>query len=108
MIRKSFTGGVIILLFNIAASAQPDRWQQHVKYTMDVNMDVHTNRFTGEQTLVYTNNSPDTLFKVFYHLYWNAFQPGSMMDERSRWLGKTVFTGRNGRQDKDWDPRVGD
>src|SRR5579872_3838020 len=73
-------------------SAQPDRWQQRVKYTMNVVMDVTTNRFTGNQTLAYTNNSPDTLTKVFYHLYWNAFQPGSMMDTRSRELGQTVFS----------------
>ena len=47
-------------------------------------MDVATNRFVGSQTLQYQNNSPDTLDRVFYHLYFNAFQPGSMMDVRSR------------------------
>ncbi|HAZ23883.1 MAG TPA: peptidase M1, partial [Algoriphagus sp.] len=47
-------------------------------------MDVKTNRYTGTQVLTYTNNSPDTLNRVFYHLYYNAFQPGSMMDVRSR------------------------
>lgn len=67
-----------------AASAQPDRWQQRVEYKMDVRMDVNTNRYTGTQTLVYHNNSPDTLTHVFYHLYYNAFQPGSAMDVRSR------------------------
>jgi hypothetical protein len=66
--------------------AQPDRWQQRVKYNMDINMDVATNRFTGVQKLEYTNNSPDTLYRVFYHLYFNAFQPNSMMDARSRWF----------------------
>lgn len=86
-----------------AAFCQPDRWQQRVKYTMDVNMDVTTNRFTGKQKLQYTNNSPDTLSKVFYHLYWNAFQPNSMMDARSRHLGKTMVNGR-----PDWDARVRD
>jgi len=57
-------------------------WQQHVDYTMDVTMDVETFAFQGTQKLVYTNNSPDTLHKVFYHLYFNAFQPGSEMDVR--------------------------
>lgn len=57
-------------------------WQQHVDYTMDVNMDVKTYQYTGTQKLVYTNNSPDVLNRVFYHLYYNAFQPGSEMDMR--------------------------
>jgi len=51
---------------------------------MDINFDVETNQFEGSQTLNYKNNSPDTLNGVFYHLYFNAFQPGSMMDPRSR------------------------
>ncbi|HTD94306.1 MAG TPA: hypothetical protein VK644_10855, partial [Chitinophagaceae bacterium] len=68
------------LLIVTISFAQPDRWQQRVKYAMDVDMNVETNRLTGKQKLEYTNNSPDTLTKVFYHLYFNAFQPGSMMD----------------------------
>ena len=59
-------------------------WQQHVDYTMEIDMDVDTYRYHGKQTLVYTNNSPDTLRRVFYHLYFNAFQPESEMDIRSR------------------------
>ncbi|MDT7828873.1 M1 family metallopeptidase [Pricia sp. S334] len=57
-------------------------WQQHVDYTMEVNMNVENYQYTGTQKLVYTNNSPDTLNRVFYHLYFNAFQPGSEMDVR--------------------------
>ena len=83
--------------------SQPDRWQQRVKYTMDIDMNVQTNQFTGKQKLEYSNNSPDTLTRVFYHLYFNAFQPNSMMDARSRILGQTFF----GNQ-QDWDPRVKD
>ena len=52
-------------------------WQQHVDYTMEVDMNVKNFRYTGTQELVYTNNSPDTLHRVFYHLYFNAFQPGT-------------------------------
>lgn len=57
-------------------------WQQHVDYTMNVDMNVENYRYTGTQKLIYTNNSPDTLNRVFYHLYFNAFQPGSEMDLR--------------------------
>ncbi len=66
------------------AEAQPDRWQQKVRYKMNIDFDVSSHQFTGTQDLKYWNNSPDTLYRVFYHLYFNAFQPGSMMDVRSR------------------------
>lgn len=60
----------------------PGYWQQHVDYKMDVHMNVENYTYTGKQALTYTNNSPDTLQRVFYHLYFNAFQPGSEMDAR--------------------------
>ncbi|MBK5278437.1 MAG: M1 family peptidase, partial [Bacteroidia bacterium] len=66
------------------ANGQDYRWQQRVEYTMNVRLDVKTHNVTGDQKLVYYNNSQDTLTKVYYHLYFNAFQPGSMMDVRSR------------------------
>lgn len=65
---------------------QADRWQQRVEYAMEIDMDTKKHQFKGKQKLTYFNNSPDTLSKVFYHLYFNAFQPGSMMDVRSRAL----------------------
>ena len=83
--------------------AQPDRWQQRVKYTMNIDMNVQTNQFQGKQKLEYWNNSPDTLTRVFYHLYFNAFQPGSMMDNRSLRQG-SIKRGST----PDWDPRVRD
>ena len=67
-------------------SAQSVYWQQKADYQMTVDFDVNTNQYTGTQTITYTNNSPDELKHVFFHLYNNAFQPGSMMDKRSAWL----------------------
>ena len=87
---------------SMALHAQ-NSWQQSVQYKMDINMDVTTNRFTGKQVLTYSNNSPDVLDQVFYHLYWNAFQPGSMMDERSRRQGAMLIGNK-----PDWDGRVKD
>jgi hypothetical protein len=78
----------LCLLFSLLGSdahAQyPGYWQQHVSYTMDIDMDAPQHQYAGHQKVVYTNNSPDTLNNIYYHLYFNAFQPGSMMDTRSR------------------------
>lgn len=57
-------------------------WQQAVDYTMEVTLDTETALYNGTQKLVYTNNSPEILNKVFYHLYFNAFKPGSEMAVR--------------------------
>lgn len=80
----------IFALFFLAANTifaqhnnpNPGYWQQHVDYKMDIKMDVEKFQYTGTQELIYTNNSNDTLKKVYYHLYFNAFQPGSEMDAR--------------------------
>src|SRR6056300_1412790 len=74
---------LFVPVFCLFAPPKPGYWQQHVDYTMDVSIDVKTFKYTGTQELVYTNNSPDSLSRVFYHLYFNAFQPGSEMDVRS-------------------------
>ena len=59
-------------------------WQQQVNYKMDIDIKTKKHQYHGVQQLVYTNHSPDTLYSVYYHLYWNAFQPGSAMDWRAR------------------------
>ena len=68
---------LLAILGSINISAQ--YWQQAVDYKMNVSLDPKTANYSGTQTLIYTNNSPETLNKVFYHLYFNAFQPGSEM-----------------------------
>ena len=98
----------IICHLSSSVQAQPDRWQQRIKYIINVNMNVQTNRFTGTEKIEYINNSPDTLDRIFFHVYWNAFQPNSSMDVRSRELGKTVLTNRRGDEVADWDARVRD
>ncbi|SCY86221.1 M1 family metallopeptidase [Flavobacterium caeni] len=72
----------LILTLWTGLAQNSNYWQQHVDYKMDVVVDAKKYQYKGAQTLVYTNNSNDTLRKVFYHLYNNAFQPGSEMDAR--------------------------
>jgi len=80
--RKIILLSFLSLGLNTAFAQSAPYWQQHVDYKMEVSMDVKNYQYKGKQELVYTNNSPDTLKKVFYHLFSNAFQPGSEMDAR--------------------------
>ncbi len=82
MMRKIILLSFLSFGLNSAFAQNAPYWQQHVDYKMEVSMDVKNYQYKGKQELVYTNNSPDTLRKVFYHLYPNAFQPGSEMDAR--------------------------
>ena len=87
---------IFIIVFGVGFSQNnTSYWQQKADYKIAIDLDVETHQYKGIQELTYTNNSPDTLYRVFYHLYFNAFQPGSEMDIRSRNI-------------KDSDKRVGD
>ena len=69
------------LVFTLSINGQ-NSWQQNANYKIYIDLDVKKNTFKGSQEVLYTNNSPDTLNKVFFHLYFNAFRPESDMAER--------------------------
>jgi hypothetical protein len=87
-------GSMIMLALLSIQMTQAQYWQQKADYELQIDFDAESHRFSGYEKIIYTNNSPDTLNRVFYHLYFNAFQPGSMMDQRARWI-------------RDPDPRIG-
>ena len=78
------TSLLFVLLFIPTINAQHCYWQQEANYEMDIDFNAKKHRFEGEQVITYTNNSPDDLNHLYFHLFFNAFQPGSMMDVRSR------------------------
>jgi hypothetical protein len=80
----------LTLLSTSFVSAQ--YWQQAIDYTIEVALDHKTAQYIGNQTVIYTNNSPETLHKVFFHQYFNAFNPGSEMAIRLKNAGD-----KNGR-----------
>ena len=75
---------IIFALVLFQLSFSQDYWQQHVDYEMNISVDVSDFTYDGDQSIVYTNNSNDTINKVYYHLFFNAFKPNSQMDIRSR------------------------
>ena len=85
----------LLLAFTAPLHAQYPGWQQEMDCTMDITMDVDVHQYSGVIDLTYINHSPDVLERIPFHLFFNAFQPGSMMDVRSRNIA-------------DPDPRVGD
>ena len=74
----------IFILLALQLSFSQNYWQQHVEYEMDIVVDVSDFTYDGDQSIIYTNNSNDTIKKVYYHLFFNAFKPNSQMDIRSR------------------------
>lgn len=71
-----------VLCLNYASAQRKGYWQQAVDYNIDINVNEKAYQYNGKMTLKYTNNSGQSLSKVYFHLYFNAFQPGSMMDYR--------------------------
>ena len=83
MLKKTSLFAIALFGFGVLTQAQNNSyWQQHVDYSMVVDMNVENYQYTGTQKLIYSNNSPDELARVYFHLYFNAFQPGSEMDVR--------------------------
>lgn len=80
---------LLVILSSWLTAQRTPYYQQYAKYKMEIDVDAPNFTYTGKQTLQYTNNSPDELKEVYFHLYWNAFRPGSMMDQRVQNQGKT-------------------
>ncbi len=75
--KKTFISLSFLMSLNIAVCQ--NYWQQEVDYKMVVDIDVESHQYEGIQSLVYNNHSPDTLKSVYFHLFYNAFQPDSEM-----------------------------
>lgn len=66
---------VILFLFSLMEGfSQRHYWQQQVNYTIDVTLNDQDNTLTGFEKIEYINNSPDTLWYIFIHLWPNAYK----------------------------------
>ena len=62
-----------ITISSITVNAQ-DYWQQDVAYTIKVSLNDKQHSLKGDLSLEYTNNSPDTLGFIWFHLWPNAYK----------------------------------
>ncbi|MBD3223399.1 MAG: hypothetical protein GF313_01615 [Caldithrix sp.] len=58
----------------------PHYWQNHSKYTIHAELQPHTGLVRGSQSIVYHNESPDTLHQIVFRMYQDIFKKGSMRD----------------------------
>jgi len=68
----------LIFLFSTGKAEVSEYWQQWVQYRMNVSLYPENHLLEGESFITYVNNSPDTLDRIYLHLYPNAFQEGSV------------------------------
>ena len=73
MKRSALTLGFLFVFF-LSAFAGEIYWQQFVHYQFKVKLDVKDHSLSGEAIITYRNNSPDTLDRIYLHLYPNAFK----------------------------------
>ncbi|MEM6396540.1 MAG: M1 family metallopeptidase [Bacteroidota bacterium] len=77
-------------------------WQQYVSYSIDCTLDDQLHELHGDWSLTYTNNSPDTLRRIFIHLWPNAYRS----DQSA--LGRQLFrTGNTSLTDATTEERGG-
>src|SRR5215218_1465601 len=70
-LRKLF---LFLLVFSFQHSAFSQYWQQQVDYIIDVTLNDKLHTLDGFEKITYTNNSPDTLKYLWFHLWPNAYK----------------------------------
>ncbi len=66
----------LIFLVNLGFSQIKNQvdWQQQVDYMIDVTLDDQSHFLNGEIAINYTNNSPDELKFIYFHIWPNAYK----------------------------------
>jgi hypothetical protein len=86
-----------ILLTCLSAYAGTPYFQQRVNYDIKADFDTESSKIAALEYITYINNSPDTLDVIYFHLYYNAFQPGSYLDKKDRANGYYQIAGTSPR-----------
>lgn len=89
----------------------PNYWQNHARYRIDVRVAPPARQVSGVETIVYHNNSPDTLPLLVMRLFPNVHKPGAPRDApvAPEWLTSGVHIDSamvNGRR-IDWGDDAG-
>ena len=95
MKTKYFAFLCILFAFQIVSgqskSGTPE-WQQGVRYQIEVELDTTAKRLKGSMEILYTNNSPNTLNKIYLQVPSNAFhdEENTAVREMRRFSGSNM------------------
>jgi len=82
---------LFFLIAALSGSAQ-NYFQQDVKYTIHVKLNDTKHELSADETILYTNNSPDSLPFLYFHLWPNAYKNNSTaLAKQLLENGKTFF-----------------
>jgi hypothetical protein len=70
-LRKIF---FLVFIFCFQQIGFSQYWQQQVNYLIDVSLNDKLHALDGFEKITYTNNSPDTLNYIWFHLWPNAYK----------------------------------
>lgn len=63
-----------LLFLSLAGFSQKNYWQQELNYTIDVSLNDDEKSLSGSETIVYKNNSPQSLDFIWFHIWANAYK----------------------------------
>ena len=79
--KKYFLLSITFLTISLQCLAQTKpkslnqaKWQQRVNYTIEVELNTDNQTLSAFESLVYTNNSPNALTEIYFHLWPNAYK----------------------------------
>jgi hypothetical protein len=69
---------ILFVYFDSSAqNIQTSYWQQYLRYNINAQLNDKEKSITGSETIVYKNNSPQTLSYIWFHIYPNAYKDQS-------------------------------
>jgi aminopeptidase N len=68
---------VFLIFISISSIAQNSYWQQYLHYSIKAQLNDKEKSVSGSETIIYKNNSPETLNYIWFHIYPNAYKDQS-------------------------------
>lgn len=94
VLSQSFQSPTNTYYWKNKISEKSEYWQQDIDYTIDARLDENLEIISGNEKIIYTNNSPHTIHELFFNLYQNAFIKNSYLSNLQEANGERIHYGK--------------